>query len=507
MKMRLRLPIGGVPRTVLILAVFAELMLLLTPSAWAVPSYSRRYGVQCSTCHTMWGALNATGGAFKLSGYRDINGKLAKPETEDIEITKGVSIPSTLPLSFVTGVGIDSRTEKRQAPDGTTLTSKGSSISLEDASIFMTSPLGEHLSAFVEFPMYETKAWEFTPTGKAEASNTSAGRHVQFKAESPSFEVAKFFWNNLLGDSVPHDSVNLLFGITHPPLAYSSGKVRLSVNQYLIYERRALDLISPHLVSDVIGGGDEYLFRLGEPQGLAEVNGMLTFGKPAADVTKRDTFWAEYHLGLSNGSNGKADNNTSKDIYGRWVMRYYNQSLGLFTYRSPDTYDDSLRTNASIAGNTLGAGIMSGSQDPNRAARNGVDFTLSLAPFGVPVWLENQLMYNRESNPTGFGQEFKWHGGFHQLNWQPSKDYITYARYDYIKSDAFDDTSSTVNGHTGLTKSAPSERDVIVGLQHLVNANTKLVGEYRHHVFEDKATATPAELKDDGFTLRVMFGF
>ncbi|GAO35204.1 hypothetical protein SCT_0588 [Sulfuricella sp. T08] len=123
------------------------------------------------------------------------------------------------------------------------------------------------------------------------------------------------------------------------------------------------------------------------------------------------------------------------------------------------------------------------------------------------MWLENQLMYNRESNPTGFGQEFKWHGGFHQLNWQPSKDYITYARYDYIKSDAFDDTSSTVNGHTGLTKSAPSERDIIVGLQHLVNANTKLVAEYRHHVFEDKATATSAQLKDDGFTLRAMFGF
>lgn len=515
MKIRLGLPLGSVTRTVLFFAVFAELLLLSMPSAWAVPSYSRRYGVQCSSCHSMWGALNATGGAFKLSGYRDINGKPAKPETDDIEITKGVSIPSTLPLSFVTGVGIDSRTEKRQDTTGATLTSKGSSISLEDASIFMTSPLGEHLSAFVEFPMYETKAWEFTPTGKAEANNIGTGRHIQFQAENPAFEVAKFFWNNLLGDSAPHNSVNLLFGITHPPLAYSSGKVRLSVNQYLIYERRALDLISPSKVSDMIGSADEYLFRLGEPQGLAEVNGMLTFGAPAGDVTKKETFWAEYHLGLSNGSNGKADNNTSKDLYGRFVMRYFNQSLGLFVYRSPDTYDDALRSNtmigaggygtANASGNLLG--IMSGNQDANKATRNGIDFTLSLAPLGVPVWLENQLMYNRESNPTGFGQEFKWHGGFHQVNWQPSKDYITYARYDYIKGDDFDDTTSTVNGHTGVTKSAPREHDVIVGLQHLINANTKLVGEYRHHAFEDNATAIPAKLTDDGFTLRVMFGF
>lgn len=502
MKTRRGLPLRVVTRTVLFLVVFAELMLVSTPSAWAVPSYSRRYGVDCSTCHTMWGALKGTGVTFRLSGYRAINGKIAKPETEDMEIAKGVSIPTTLPLSFITGVGIDSRTEKRQDSTGAKLTSKGSSISLEDASIFMTSPLGEHLSTFVEFPMYETKAWEFTPTGKFEANNTGAGRQVQFKAESPTFEVAKFFWNNLLGDSAPRDSVNLLFGITHLPLGYASGKVRLSVNQYLIYERRALDLISPKNVGDMLGSADEHLFRLGEPQGLAEVMGMLTFGKPITDVGNKDTFWAEYHLGLSNGSNGKGDNNTNKDLYGRWVMRYYNQSLGFSAYRSADTYDDTLRTTASLP-----TGIMSGSQDANKMTRNGIDFTLSLVPFEVPVWLENQLMSNRESNPTGFGREFKWHGGFHQLNWQPSKDYITYARYDYVKGDAFNDTTSTVNGVTGITNSSPKEWDAIVGLQHLVNANTKLIAEYRHHVFEDKATPVAAQLKDDGFTLRVMFGF
>jgi len=492
-------------RTLALIAMLAELLLLFSPSAWAVPSYSRRYAVSCSTCHTMWGALNGAGVTFRLSGYRAINGKLAKPETEDLEIAKGVTIPTTLPLSFVTGVGYDYRTEDRQASNGTNSSSKGSSLNLEDASIFMTSPLGEHLSAFVEFPMYETKAWEFTPTGKFEANNTGTGRHIQFQAENPTFEVAKFFWNNLLNDSAPRDSVNLLAGITHLPLGYASGKVRLSVNQYLIYERRALDLISPHKTSDVVGAADEHLFRLGEPQVLAEVMGMLTFGKPITDVSSRDTFWAEYHLGMSNGSNGKADNNTNKDLYGRWVMRYYNQSLGFSTYRSADSYDDNLRSTAALGANPFG--IMSGSQDANKMTRNGIDFTLSLLPAGVPVWLENQLMYNRESNPTGFGQEFKWHGGFHQLNWQPSKDYIVYGRYDYLKGDAYDDTMSLNNGVTGITKSKPSEWDTVVGVQHLVNANTKLIAEYRHHYFEDTATPVVAKLKDDGFTLRVMFGF
>ncbi len=503
MKIRQSLSTTSVARTAVFLTVLTELLLLFTPNAWAVPSYSRRYGVDCSNCHSMWGALTGKGVTFRLSGYRAINGKDIKPVSDDIVIGKETAIPTTLPLSFITGVGIDSRTEKRNAANGTSNTSKGSSISLEDASIFLTSPLGPHLSTFVEFPMYETKSWEFTPTGKFQANDTGRARQVQFTAESPTFEVAKFFWNNALGDSAPRDSVNLLGGITHLPIGYASGKVRLSVNQYLIYERRALDLISPKDPSAVLGSADEYAFRLGEPQIIAEVNGMLTFGKPVTDVGQKETFWGEYHLGLSNGSNGKADNNTKKDVYGRWVMRYYNQSLGFFAYHSGDQYDDTLRSNASIAN----AGIMSGSQVANKANRLGMDFTLSLVPSGVPMWLENQLMSNRESNPTGFGREFKWHGGFSQLNWQFSKKSITYLRYDRVKGNSFDDTTSLVNGVTGITKSEPNEWDTVFGLQHLYDENIKLIAELRHHEFEDKSTPVTAKLKDNGFTLRAMFGF
>ena len=492
-------------RSVFFIAIITEL--LFSTYSWAVPSYSRQFNEQCSTCHTMWGALTGSGVQFRLSGYRAIAGKDLKPASPDMEISKGVFIPTTLPLSFITGVGYDSRTEKRQSDTGASASTKLSSLSLEDASIFMTSELGPHLSAFVEFPMYETKAWEFTPLGRADA-NTAAGapRHSNFTAESPAFEVAKFWWNNLLGDSAPRDSVNLLAGITHLPLGYASGKVRLSVNQYLIYERRALDLISPVNVAGMLGSADESAFRLGEPQVMAEVNGMLTFGKPVTDVGKRDTFWGEYHLGVTNGSNGHADNNSDKDIYGRWVMRYYNQTLGFTGFHSNDQYDDTMRQNASLAN----GGIMKNAQqNANSSSRLGVDCTLSLAPAGIPVWLENQYMVNKEGSPTGFGKEFKWKGGFHQLNWQPSKTNIVYARYDWIKGDNINDT--TVGG---VTNSTPSENDYILGWQHLVEQNVKFIAEYRHHKFEDKALGgvgliqtSPAKLSDDGFTVRVMFGF
>jgi hypothetical protein len=267
------------------------------------------------------------------------------------------------------------------------------------------------------------------------------------------------------------------------------------------------------------GYANDNLFRLSEPQVMAEVYGMLTFGKPVTDVAKSDTFWGEYHLGITNGSNAKAANRSQKDVYGRWVMRWYGQSLGVFAFRSGDIYGDDLRTTASAGVNTIGGtGIMSGSQDANKVSRWGPDFTLSLAPFGVPaISLANQIMYNSESNPTGFGQEFKWKGGFHQLGWQVSKTNAAYVRYDWLRGDAFNDTASTVNGVTGITRSTPKEHDWVLGWQHLYDQNIKLVGEFRHHVFDDTATGAliptlgvatnPARLTDNGFTLRVMFGF
>jgi hypothetical protein len=227
---------------------FIVLFLLLSQESQGVTSYSRRYNVSCSACHTMWGALNGAGVTFRLSGYRAMYGKDLPSSQKDFELAGGaLTLPTTPPFSLITGFGVEYRKENRQAADANKRSRTGSSLALEDASIFLSSPLGKHLSAFIEFPMYETKAWEFTPTGPAESADTATGRNIKFRNDSAVFEVAKFWWNNLIPHT-PRDSTNLCFGISHPPLAYAPGKVRLSVNQYLIYERRALDLISPKFV-------------------------------------------------------------------------------------------------------------------------------------------------------------------------------------------------------------------------------------------------------------------
>lgn len=478
---------------------------VFTPHALAVPSYTREFGVSCTGCHTMWGALNGAGATFRLSGYRAMNGKDLTPTEKPIELANGaLTIPGTFPASLITGVAVESRREDRSDSTGAHTVSNGTHITIADASIFLTAPLGKHLSFFIEFPMFESKAWEFTPTGPGEANAHPIGPTL-LRTESPSFEVAKFWWNNLFGDGLPRDSVNLLAGITHLPLAYPSGKVRLAVNQYLVYERRGLDYLSPTPVDTLFADPEiaDGVFRLGEPQGMAEVNGMIVPGKLVTDVGKRQTFWIEYHLGITNASNLAPDNNNSKGVYGRYVMRWYNQSLGVFAFYASDIYGAHIRAAGSASPDA--PGFMSARTAPNSTVRAGPDTTLSLAPFGLPVNLENCVLYNRESDPTGFGREFIWWGGFHQLNWFISPAAVAYARYDWIDGDQFDDTAVG-----GITRVDPREWDIIGGLQFLVPGvqNLKIIAEYRHHEFEDRASRpNQASLTDDGVTLRAMVGF
>ncbi len=480
---------------VFITVIVATSFLFQTPNSLAVPSYSTRFGVDCSSCHNMWGALNGSGSTFRLSGYRAVFGNDLKPTEKDVELSNGeLSMPGSFPISIITGVGYDYRADKRRASDGTRSTRTGSSIALMDASIFLSSSIGEHLSAFIEFPMLETRAWIFTPTGPGEANDTANKKNLQFSTEKIVFEVARFAWTNLLGDRFPRDSVNLLAGITHLPLAYSPGKIRLSVNQYPIYERRALDLI----IGPVAEFHMDDLFRFSEPQMIVEINGMIVPGKAVTDAGKRNTLWFEYHLGIDNGSNAIADNNRQKDVYGRFVARWYNQTLGVFGYYSGDTYGDEIRDDAATAGF-----YNMGNQSANKLQRIGFDSTLSLKPFNIPLWLGNQFMINSESNPTGFGEEFNWMGGFHQLNLQVTKKEIAYVRYDYINGNSFDDRAAG-----GITAVNPREWDTVAGVQYLITQNVKFIGEYRHDRFEDKAsTPNTAHLTSGGFTTRVMVGF
>ena len=47
-------------------------------------------------------------------------------------------------------------------------------------------------------------------------------------------------------------------------------------------------------------------------------------------------------------------------------------------------------------------------------------------------------------------------------------------------------------------------RGTLPGLQFLVAQNVKIIGEYRHHEFDDRVATGNSTLKDDGFTIRAV---
>ena len=486
--------------------------LLLSPPAWAVPAFARRYDLTCSTCHSSWPALNAAGSAFKLSGYRRLHGVDLKPTTKDIELALGaLAIPSIPPLALRARVGFDEQNISRRAADGTTASQMGSSLDVNSVELFLATPLGEHLSAFFEFPLFETKApANDFPTGPsgANATGVSSRRDIQFEGEVPGFEIGKAMWNSLLPVTLaPPDSLNIKVGVDQLPFAFSPELNRLSVRPYLIHRRRALDLLSPIQPDELLtdNAGDR-LNRLGEPQIQIALNGILVPFGALPDLGKPEAVSIEYEAGFTNGSNLNSDPNTEKDVFGRVGIRWWGQRLGFFAYYSPDIYDDRQRETGSV----LNGGIFSGRQVANRFSALGPDLTLSLEPLDIPVWLETQVLFNRESDPTGFRRRFSWWGGFAQLNGKLPVNakflqWVTaYARYDWLRGDRFDDTA--VGGATGPVR--PREWQAVSGLQWFILENLKAVTEYSRRQFtNDESTPQHQRLVDNFFTVRAEFGF
>jgi hypothetical protein len=478
--------------------VHVAVLWLLVPHAQAIPAFSRRYDVSCQACHSAWPELNATGRAFMLSGYRRMLGREVEPKVKDIEIGRALTLPAVPPLSIALEAGFDSQQVRRRAADGSAATRRASSFDVNELGVMAGTPLGKNLSFFLDYPLFETEIER--RAGPGEANETASQRDFQFETEGPGApEMAFLRWNSLLPSSVaPADILNLMVGVNELPLGFSPMSRRVSASPYLIYERRALDLLSGMPLEDLLSAGERArVFRLGETQTGLQVNGRPAFGPLVI----------EYYAGVAAGSNREADPNTEKDLYARLALRWeggdtpgVGQMLGVLVYWSPDTYDDNLRARRSLSAD----GIFSGRARRNELTSVGPDLTLTLEPWELPLWLNTQVLFNRESDPTGFGRSFTWWGGFSQLNWRVLRPLIAYARFDWLRGDRFDDTGA--GGMTGPVR--PREWAATGGLQWFVLDNLKVLAEYSRHEFENRAS-TPArqEIQEDVIAVRFSFVF
>ena len=59
-----------------LLLLIGTVCLLLAPHAWGLPSFARKYGTSCATCHEAFPRLNAVGEGFRLNGLKFMDDEL-----------------------------------------------------------------------------------------------------------------------------------------------------------------------------------------------------------------------------------------------------------------------------------------------------------------------------------------------------------------------------------------------------------------------------------------------
>ena len=127
------------------------LLVLVSPAAWAVPSFARQTGMACEACHTVYPELTHFGRVFKASGYVLDNLKQVRdvsPKKDEL-----LSLASTPPLSIMLQA---SYTQIAQSlpdlgnPDLIGNAQNGTASFPQQLSIFYAGKIASHFGAFVQ---------------------------------------------------------------------------------------------------------------------------------------------------------------------------------------------------------------------------------------------------------------------------------------------------------------------------------------------------------------------
>lgn len=464
--------------------------LLGSTKSWAIPAFARIYDLKCGACHSAYPALNANGEEFRLSGYRTYAGGAAVPKVAPVKIGEHLELPGVVPISVSLEAGYNYTGLENTYGDGTKngentdldddFRSNLSSFNLSEAEFLIGAPFGSHLSVFMDFAIGETELRSFHDP-------EVRGHGTKYLFEGPEIPEQAFVTINNIGGT---SCFNIKAGIFELPTAFSAGSRRLSVSPFLVYNTTAFDVISRRGADHFIvvpGKGEEDIeheqFRLGNKQ-----VGIELFGRENISLGGS----LDWFAGAVNGDNVNADNNKTKDFYGRvaYTQKSGNASFkfGGTGYYSGNTLD-TLTTNEDT---TLGYN--------NRIWRAGPDFQFTLeAPTYFSVF--TQFLFAQDRNATGFGEKARYRGGFLQAELKPSDNLIVYGRYDWIDGDTYDDTGVTINGASGsLGEVDPKLWDAVFGIQYYLWDNYKLIGEYRRGVKElspDMATAEQLEKTEE----------
>lgn len=274
-----------VQRILLFGALIIFPLAFLQEAAFAVPTFSRKYQTSCMTCHVGFPKLNAFGEAFKNQGYRLPDDEVFVKEppvwlgSEAYErVWPNAIWPTTIPGNVPIALRIEGEFDYNPA----------------------NSTAGGSGKSNFEFP-HEIEFLSMGTLGKNLAYHLAVA--LQDEDERTAVENVWLEYNDVLAGTwgVPEDLFNMRFGLIEPmAIPFSQHTQRLATSRPAITDFR-------------ISSGDQP--RMRDSQSGIEVYGI---------INKR----LRYVTGVVNGdaesanSDAFVDNNTEKDIYGRFEYKF-----------------------------------------------------------------------------------------------------------------------------------------------------------------------------------------
>lgn len=182
-----------------LLAALALVGILLPQAASAIPVFARKYGVNCTMCHSSYPRLNDLGVRFRNNGYR-------MPGLADVEKTV---LDSPVPVALRTSAGYNYELTRNSletpAPD------KRNTLELNGLDLLAAGLLGRKIGFFMVY----------TPT---------IAEQRGIAGQEASLEMANLVFSELFGSTF-----GLRVGRFEPAYAAFSVKRQLSVSPYDIY--------------------------------------------------------------------------------------------------------------------------------------------------------------------------------------------------------------------------------------------------------------------------------
>jgi hypothetical protein len=474
-------------------------VLTSTPRASAIPAFSRKYQTSCTTCHSNYPQLNDFGEAFKKNGFKFpkddesfvkdppvLLGAKAQKEAFPGAVFPG-EIPGSLPIAFRYSGNFTWNAKQPPALQTPTFVSRTDLFVPNTFTIISAGSFGQNLAFWID---------DDISAGGTGAGGGLGDGYLRYNDLGHIFHL-------------PTNALNVRFGQFELDLPFSQAR-SIYPSAFDVFSETAVAQPSPASGTKVFLTTNNPFF-LGTPQRGIEFGGYPNNGNFTWSVAIVDGTNSSY------GSGPSLTARNTKDVYIR-VSQKFNLER-----------DSESRNAVQAAGATgphdhtsirLGAFYYHGDNQQNYGGspfsflgvisepfyRAGGDIRFKyrnrLELFGVGmVGHDNDHSVDTVAKTITNAPAVTYTGGFVGSNFWVYPWVIAYMRYDFVNSPT--DFANGISQYRTRNRYSP-------GVQVLVRANIKVIGEYQYHwgqPYPDPATGNTLFFRPSSFVGGVDYVF